>query len=186
MQDGGATLYAIYAAAGLAGIMLAEAFYLLVAGNRDRRTAINRRMRLQEKRLSQEQVLIQLRKERGVDGSRSIFSIDRFRALRAQSGLTMALPRFFMTTSGVACGLVLVAVWYGAPLAVALAALPPLCLAIPIFSLRHLRKRRHKLFGLQLPEALELITRGHRLVADLCAADAGAGAGGALARPCRC
>jgi len=116
-------------------------------------------MRLQEKRLSQEQVLIQLRKERGVDGSRSVFSIDRFRALRAQSGLAMALPRFFMTTSGVACGLVLVAVWYGAPLAVALAALPPLCLAIPILVLRHLRKRRHKLFGLQLPEALELITR---------------------------
>jgi len=116
-------------------------------------------MRLQEKRLSQEQVLIQLRKERGVDGSRSVFSIDRFRALRAQSGLAMALPRFFMTTSGVACGLVLVAVWYGAPVAVALAALPPLCLAIPILVLRHLRKRRHKLFGLQLPEALELITR---------------------------
>lgn len=159
MQDGGATLYAIYAAAGLAGIMLAEAFYLLISGSRDRRTAINRRMRLQEKRLSQEQVLIQLRKERGVDGSRSIFSLDRFRALRAQSGLTMPLPRFLLINSGVAAGIAFVAVWHGAPLLVGLAMVPPLCVALPILSLRHLRKRRHKLFGIQLPEALELITR---------------------------
>jgi len=149
--DGGATLYAIYAAAGLAGIMLAEAAYLLISGSRDRRTAINRRMRLQEKRLSQEQVLIQLRKERGVDGSRSIFSIDRFRALRAQSGLTM--------NAGVALGIAFVAVWQGVPLLLGLAMVPPLCVALPVLSLRHLRKRRHKLFGIQLPEALELITR---------------------------
>ncbi len=150
-MDGGATLYAIYAAAGLAGIMLAEAAYLLISGSRDRRTAINRRMRLQEKRLSQEQVLIQLRKERGVDGSRSIFSIDRFRALRAQSGLTM--------NAGVALGIAFVAVWQGVPLLLGLAMVPPLCVALPVLSLRHLRKRRHKLFGIQLPEALELITR---------------------------
>ena len=158
-MDGGTTLYAIYAAAGLAGIMLAEAFYLLISGSRDRRTAINRRMRLQEKRLSQEQVLIQLRKERGVDGNRSLFSFDRFRSLRAQSGLTMPLPRFFMTTSGVAVGIAFVAVWYGAPILVGLAMVPPLCLVLPVLALRHLRKRRHKQFGIQLPEALELITR---------------------------
>ena len=30
----------------------------------------------------------------------------------------------------------------------------------PLIVLRFLKKRRHKMFGLQLPEALELITRG--------------------------
>ena len=41
----------------------------------------------------------------------------------------------------------------------ALAALLPLAAFIPLIVLRFLRKRRHKLFGIQLPEALELITR---------------------------
>lgn len=158
-MDSGATLYTIYAAAGLGGIMLAEAFYLLIGGRHDRRTTINRRMRLQEKRMSQEQVLIQLRKERGVEGGRSLFSIDRFHALRAQSGLTMPLPRFLAITSAAAAGIVLFAVWNGLPLLYGLLLAPLLCLAVPVLALRHLRKRRHKLFGIQLPEALELITR---------------------------
>ena len=72
-------LYVIYAGAALTGIMIAEAFYLLYAGRADRRTAINRRMKLQEGKISQEQVLIQLRKERGLDGRRSLFSLERLR-----------------------------------------------------------------------------------------------------------
>ena len=55
------TLTVIYAAAALAGILIAEAVYLLLAGSKEKRTAVNRRMRLQEKQLSQQQVLVQLR-----------------------------------------------------------------------------------------------------------------------------
>ena len=62
-------IYVIYAGAALTGIMIAEAIYLLYAGRSDRRAAINRRMKLQENKISQEQVLMQLRKERGLDGS---------------------------------------------------------------------------------------------------------------------
>jgi tight adherence protein B len=153
------TLYLIYAVAGIAGIMIAEAFYLLFASVKDRRTAINRRMKLQEKKLSQEQVLIQLRKERGLEGKRSAFSLDRFRILRAQSGLIMPLPKFFTVTSGIAFAACALAAWKGLPPIIALSVFPFLCLVIPLMALRFLRKRRHKLFGLQLPEALELITR---------------------------
>ncbi|TJW81612.1 MAG: type II secretion system protein F, partial [Mesorhizobium sp.] len=69
--------------------MIAEGCYLLYAGRSDKRTAINRRMKLAENKISQEQVLIQLRKERGVEGGRSLFSFDRFRDLRTQSGMIM-------------------------------------------------------------------------------------------------
>ncbi|WP_407067917.1 type II secretion system F family protein, partial [Mesorhizobium sp. M8A.F.Ca.ET.213.01.1.1] len=31
---------------------------------------------------------------------------------------------------------------------------------LPVMAMRFMRKRRHKRFGIQLPEALELITRG--------------------------
>ena len=89
---GFSTIYVVYAAAALTGIMIAEAFYLLYAGRSDSRTAINRRMKLQESKISQEQVLIQLRKERGLDGGASLFSLDQFRTLRTQSGWSCRCP----------------------------------------------------------------------------------------------
>jgi tight adherence protein B len=158
MFDGFSAIYLIYAGAALTGIMIAEAFYLLYAGSKDRRAAINRRVKLQEKKLSQEQVLIQLRKERGLE-SAPMFSLDRFRALRTQSGLITPLPKFFTITSGAAALPVFVAIWEGLPVLFGLAAFPVLGLLIPVMTLRFLRNRRHKMFGRQLPEALELITR---------------------------
>ena len=50
--------------------------------------------------------------------------------------------------------------WYGLPLSYGAVALLPLAAFIPLIVLRFLKKRRHKMFGIQLPEALELITRG--------------------------
>lgn len=158
-MSGSGMLYLIYAGVALSGIMVAEALYLLYAGQADRRTSINRRMKLQDGKLSQEQVLIQLRKERGGEGG-SIVSLDGLRRLRAQSGLVMPLPRFLCVTTGIAFAAALAAVWFGLPLTAALAVLLVVALALPLMALRTLRNRRHKMFGMQLPEALELITRG--------------------------
>ena len=153
------TIHLVYAAAAICGILIAEAAYLLYAGRSDRRSTINRRMKLQQSKLSQEQVLIQLRKERGVGTSRSVFSLARLRDLRTQSGLVMPLTKFLLVTSGTAFALVLGAIYMGLSLRLGIFALPPLMLALPFVVLRFLRKKRHKRFGIQLPEALELITR---------------------------
>ena len=159
MLDGVGALYIIYAAAGLAGIRAAEATYLLLSNRGDRRSAINRRMKLQQQdKLSQEQVLVQLRKERGIAGA-SLFSLNRFRRLRSQSGLVTPLPRFLAMTSGIVACLLAVAMWYGLPPIFALIAFPLLAALLPVMALKQMRKRRHKRFGIQLPEALELITR---------------------------
>ena len=160
MLEGFSPVYVVYAAAALTGIMIAEGCYLLYAGRSDKRTAINRRMKLAENKISQEQVLIQLRKERGIDGGSSIFSLDRFRALRTQSGMTTPLPKFLMITSGIALALALVTIWKGLPLLFGLILLLVLLPVLPVMAMRSMRKRRHKRFGMQLPEALELITRG--------------------------
>ena len=85
-------LYIVYIGAALFGIMIAEAVYMLYAGKQDRRAAINRRVKLQEKKISQEQVLIQLRKERGLEG-RSFLSMDSLKKLRVQSGITMPMAK---------------------------------------------------------------------------------------------
>lgn len=152
--------YVVYAAAALTGIMIAEGCYLLYAGRSDKRLAINRRMKLQENKISQEQVLIQLRKERGLDAGTSLFSPDRFRALRTQSGMVMPLPKFLMITTGVALAMMLTALWYGLPLLLAILLFVMLAPLLPVLVLRTKRSRRVKRFGVQLPEALELITRG--------------------------
>jgi tight adherence protein B len=131
---------------------------MLYAGTKDRRAAINRRVKLQEKKISQEQVLIQLRKERGLEG-RSFLSLDSLKKLRVQSGVTMPMPKFLGVTSGVALAIVGAGVAYGLPLLFAAAVFPVLCAIIPVQTLKFRRNRRHKIFGVQLPEALELITR---------------------------
>ena len=148
----------IYAGVGLAAVLIAEAIYLLYAGRADRRTAINRRIKLQDKKLSQEQVLVQLRKERGVEG-RSALSLDGLRALRTQSGIATPLPKFLIYTSGAALGAGLAAVWFGLPLLGGLGVAVVAAAVLPFMTLKFLRNRRHKMFGIQLPEALELITR---------------------------
>lgn len=160
MFEGFSPIYVVYAAAALTGIMIAEGLYLLYAGRSDKRSAINRRMKLAENKISQEQVLIQLRKERGIDGRSSVFSLDRFRALRTQSGMTTPLPKFLMITSGVAFALALLTIWKGLPLLFGLILFLILLPVLPVMAMRFMRKRRHKRFGIQLPEALELITRG--------------------------
>jgi tight adherence protein B len=160
MFSGFSAIYVVYATAALTGIMIAEACYLLYAGRSDKRTAINRRMKLRETKISQEQVLLQLRKERGIDAGTSLFSLDRLSALRTQSGMVMPLTRFLMITSGVALGLACLAMWYGLPLLFGLILFVVLLPVVPVMTMRFSRGRRLKRFGVQLPEALELITRG--------------------------
>lgn len=155
------TLYIVYAFAGGAGIILAEAAYMLLSSDVEQRKAVNRRMRLQERSANQKEVLVQLRKERGLDGEGSRFSpMAALRDLRIQSGMVMPLTTFLTVTSvisviiGVGGGFYINRIGFGIMLALAL--IP----ALPVLFLRWVRKRRHKKFGMQLPEALDLITRG--------------------------
>lgn len=161
MFSGSSSIYLVYAAAAICGIMIAEAAYLLVAQKADRREAINRRMKISKKDMTQRDVLIQLRKERGLEESRfSWLSFKSLQTLRIQSGLTMPMPKFLGITSLVALGIVAFGAFKtGQNLYAALAFLP-FALLIPFMTLRRMRKKRHKIFGTQLPEALDLMTRG--------------------------
>ena len=163
MFTGDFPLYFVYAAAAMFGIIVAEGAYLLVAQKADHRAAVNRRMKIAEKQITQQDVLIQLRKERGLDkGGFSVMSLKWLQRLRIQSGLIMALPKFLAITTFVALGSAIVINYKTNSNLSAVLAFPILLLVLPLLTLRHMRKRRHKLFGVQLPEALDLITRGLR------------------------
>ncbi len=163
MFSGASTLYVVYAGAALFGIIIVEAIYLLMAQKADERKAVNRRMTIQKTAVTQQDVLIQLRKERGLDQGRfSLFSLKSLKVLRTQSGLRMPLPKFLGITTLVALGLsVFGAIKTGKNLDAAMV-FPVLALLVPFFTLRRMRKKRHKMFGIQLPEALDLMTRGLR------------------------
>jgi tight adherence protein B len=161
MFAGDNAIYVVYAAAALCGIMLAETVYLLFTRNSGKRDAINRRMRLKVKEVSQRDVLVQLRKERGVDASRfSLFSMKSARRLRIQSGLSMPMPKFLGATTFAAILLAGLVAYASSNLVYGICAAPVLVLLAPFFTLRRMRKKRHKAFGTQLSEALDLITRG--------------------------
>ena len=141
--------------------MLAETAFLLFARGNDRRDAINRRMRIKAKEVSQRDVLVQLRKERGLEGSRfSFLSMKSFEQLRTQSGVTMDMPKFFAATTLAALIISGLIGYFSNSLIYGLLSVPVLIPATPLLTLRRMRKKRHKKFGMQLPEALDLITRG--------------------------
>lgn len=157
------SLYVVYAGAALFGIILAEAAYLLVAQKADRRAAVNRRMKIAEKQITQKDVLIQLRKERGLEKGRfSVLSLEWLQKLRIQSGLVMALPKFLAITSLVALALAVVVALKMQSNLNGILAFVVFLLTIPLLVLRRMRKKRHKIFGVQLPEAIDLMTRGLR------------------------
>ena len=158
------TIHVIYAAAAITGILIAEAGYLVYSGRHDRKQSINRRLKLQDGKITQKQVLLQLRKERGdASGlSRSLMELGWLKTLRTQSGIVMSLGRLFAICFAVALAIALALIFYGISWPMALLAMPEIAIVLPIMVLRHLRKRRHKAFGTQLPEALELITRSLR------------------------
>jgi tight adherence protein B len=154
-------IYVVYAAAALCGIILAETAFLLFTRNSGKRDSINRRMRLKAKEVSQRDVLVQLRKERGVDASRlSLFSLKSIQQLRVQSGLTMAMPKFLGATTASALLMATLVAYSSGNILYGLGAAPVLLLIAPFLTLRRMRKKRHKIFGTQLSEALDLITRG--------------------------
>ena len=161
MFSGDNAIYVVYAAAALCGIMIAETAYLLLARGNDRRDAINRRMRLKVKEVSQRDVLLQLRKERGLENARfSAATLKFLQTLRVQSGLSMALPKFLAFTSLAAAVISGLIFHFSHSIAAGVLAFPLLLPLAPFMTLRRMRKRRHKIFGVQLPEALDLITRG--------------------------
>lgn len=155
------TRYIVYAFAAGAGVMLAEAGYMLLSSGAETRKAINRRMRLRERSVNQKEVLIQLRKERGLDGGSGWFSpMVALRALRVQSGMVMPLTNFLAITTAIALAIGIGGGFYFNRLQFGLMLGTALVPALPFFLLKWLRKKRHKKFGFQLPEALDLITRG--------------------------
>jgi tight adherence protein B len=156
-------IYLIYVLVAASAGLFAEGVYLLCFTGASYRNNVNRRLKLLKDQPDRENILIQLRRERGLtsSGGYSLTSVN-FNQLVLQSGLTVGIGRL---VTFVAIGTVLVFV---AALVVrgSLAQALPLALfcglVLPILVLRFLRSRRQKRFGAQFPDALDMIVRSLR------------------------
>jgi tight adherence protein B len=156
-------VYLIYLlVAGSAGLFV-EAVYLLFFSGASYRRNVNRRLKLLKNESNRENILVQLRRERGLTGGGNYSSgLESLNRLVLQSGLTVGFGKLF-TFIGV--GTVAA---FGATMMLrgdlAEAALVGLfcATALPYLFLRILRGRRQKQFGAQFPDSLDIIVRSLR------------------------
>src|SRR5580700_6226500 len=104
--------YLVYLFAAGSTVLFVEAIYLLCFSPASYRNSINRRLQLMKNQPDRQNVLIQLRRERGLTGSGSyamrILSLNR---LVLQSGLTLGVGRIALVALG-AAALVFFLTWW--------------------------------------------------------------------------
>jgi tight adherence protein B len=150
----------IYVFAAISTILLVEAFYLMFFTTASYKTTVNRRMRLIQTEPNRENILVQLRRERSLTASGGLaLPLESFNRLVMQSGLAMGLTKFSLVVLTGIVALFLGLLWYGFALSVAAPVSLIFGLIFPFFALNLMRKRRHKKFGAQFPDAIDIIVR---------------------------
>lgn len=153
-------LHLFYFLAAVSAILVAEAAYLFFYNKASYRSTLNRRLRLMKHQPNREQILVQLRRERSLTAagtySSAFTSLNR---LVLQSGLKLSVGRL-----AVICAILFVAcfavVWVLRESLFQAAVAALLCsIFLPLMALRIRRSRRHKAFGAQFPDAIDIIVR---------------------------
>jgi tight adherence protein B len=155
--------YVFYGLAAGSAILFAEAIYLLLFKATSYRSRINRRLSLLNDSPDRVNILVQLRRERGLNregGLRLPFaSLNRLILL---SGLTIGLSRLAVIVAVAAVVAFAAAVVVRGNIAEALAWALFTGVLAPYIGLRMLRGRRQKRFGMQFPDAIDIIVRSLR------------------------
>jgi tight adherence protein B len=157
------SIYLVYLLVAVSAGFLVEGLYLLFFSGASYRQNVNRRLKLLRNEPNRENILVQLRKERGLTGAGNYrLGIAALNRLVLQSGLTLGLGKLLLFIAG---GTVLAfALGYLVRRDLFEASLVALFCAgvLPYLVLRFLRSRRQKAFGAQFPDALDMIVRSLR------------------------
>jgi tight adherence protein B len=157
------SIYLIYLLVAASAALFVEGVYLLFFSGASYRQNVNRRLNLLKKEPNRENILIQLRRERGLSASGNYsLSITSLNQLVLQSGLTVGMKKLLtLIVIGAIASFFVGLIWRGAILDALLIAL--FCgFALPYLVLRFLRNRRRKQFAAQFPDSLDMITRSLR------------------------
>jgi tight adherence protein B len=156
-------IYLIYIFVAASAGLFVEGVYLLAFSGASYRKNVNRRLKLLKNEPNRENILVQLRRERGLTSSGGYsVGIESFNRLVLQSGLTIGIGKlvaFVVLGAAVAFALGLV---FRKDLIEALLIAAFSGTLLPYLFLRILRSRRQKAFGAQFADALDMIVRSLR------------------------
>ena len=150
-----------YAVVALAVIFAVEALYMTFSHRHSYRRQTNARLTAMEGKENREQVLIELRRQRGLSTEGKYrMPVVWLNRLVLQSGAKLGLMRLFVICVALSASAFMVAVYIMQEdvLVSALAAVAA-GLALPLLVLHVMRLRRQKKFAAQLPEALDVVVR---------------------------
>ena len=156
-------IYLIYVLIAVSAGLFVEGAYLLAFSGTSYRDNVNRRLKLLKNEPNRENILVQLRKERGLTNAGDYrIGLEFLNKLVLQSGLTIGLSKFLIFVAvGAAISFGLGMFFRGSLLEALVIAL--LCgTALPYLVLRILRGRRWRAFGAQFPDGLDMIVRSLR------------------------
>jgi len=153
-------LVVFYISIILAAIMVAEIGYLLFSKSKNGKTRINRRMKVSDDEVSQRDILIKLRKERGMDEAGGLrLPMASLNRLIVQSGIKTGLGKFFLYLL-IYLLIITTFILFGTKsLLATILSLPITGIFFPIMWLKRKRNKKLLKFGEQLPEAIDLVTR---------------------------
>src|SRR5580704_353519 len=155
--------YVVYGFAAVSAVLVAEACYLLLSSATSYRSGVNRRLSLLKGQTDRQNILVQLRRERGLSSTGDFrLPIEALNRLIMQSGLSIGIARLAIivfVAAAIAFGTVLL---MRGNIVEALGT--GLCSGtlLPLFVLKILRGRRQKKFGAQFPDAIDIIVRSLR------------------------
>jgi len=142
-------------------VLLAEAAYLLLTRNTDKKSRINRRMRVSEDDGgSKLDILVQLRKERGMDAAGGlVLPLRKLNRMIVQAGLTVGLKKIAIYYAAYLFAITFILLVLTNSIVVPALTLPFTAFVFPLIWLNMRKNKKMNQFGKQLPEAIELITR---------------------------
>ncbi len=157
------TEYLFYGFIGISAFLLFEAAYLLFFQGASYRRSINRRIELLKEQTDREGVLVQLRKERGLNNAGDFrLPVESINRLILQSGLKLGIGKLFAYGAVVAVVVTALVWWKFGSWLYCLGTFMFLLTLGPLLFLKILRGRRQKKFGAQFPDALDIIVRSLR------------------------
>ncbi|MEM7288979.1 MAG: type II secretion system F family protein [Pseudomonadota bacterium] len=155
-------VYALLIASVFFAIVLVELGYMVFAPSDGGKKRINRRMDAErgKSKLSQKQILLELRKERGLNADGSFMMPTKWlNRLITRSGLTTGIGKlaFYYVCYLIIANLLVFIYWKS--IMISAVAFPVLSFLIPVFWLKRRAAKKQAKFAAQLPEAIDLITR---------------------------
>jgi len=149
--------------AAISVVLFAEAVYLLGFSTASYRSRVNRRLKLSSSQPDREAILIQLRRERGLNDQGFFrFGLSWFNRLMLESGMTRGALTLALVALVAGGGAFVGVMQLRGEVMEAGAAGLILGLLLPFCVLIFMRSRRHGRFAAQFPDAMDIIVRSLR------------------------